>query len=300
MTSRLTLPLCALYLAACVEGETRSDSTIDRPRIVAVIADPPEASPGTPVRFQAVVATPTGPADPLLTWSFCSTVRSASDNTAAAPACILNAEQPLPGEGTGIDAVIPIDACMRFGSETASGRVPNAVDATGGYYQPLRVLLPPYDATLVRQRIRCALPNAPLTAARDYNRDYKPNQAPRIAAIRAFSRNGEASLSALPATADLTFQIEPDASARESYLRYDPRAGTLTTAVERLSTTWYVTTGAFEHATLDVTSGPTQNTWHSDDLQTAAWLWVVLRDDRGGLMVETRSLARSIRADGLQ
>lgn len=292
MSSRL-VAVGTLLLCACVDAEARSESTIDRPRIVAVIADPSESYPGGSVRFNAVVATPNGPLAPLLTWSFCSTPRAASDNTAAAPACVLNAERPVDQMGVSVDVLVPGDACMRFGSETPSGRTPNAADLSGGYYQALRIALAPDEVTLARYRIRCALPNAPLAAARDFNRDYVPNRRPAVAAVRAFGPEGEVALTSLPVAETLTFRVEAAADARESYLLYDPRSGALTTAAERLSVAWYITNGAFENPTVDVPTFTAENRWRATDPGSGAWLWVVLRDDRGAMTVEVRGLKRA-------
>lgn len=293
MTDRLTLALLTMLMSACLDVEPRSEGTIERAQVIAIVADPPESSPGTPVRFRAIIADPTGPRDAPLRWSFCSTPRAASDNTAAAQACIVNAEQPLLASGTTIDTVIPADACMRFGSETPSGRAPNAADGTGGYYQPLRVALAPTELTLMRQRVRCALPNAPLVAARDFNRDYVPNRNPRVTDLRAWGRAGETDLTVLPSSAALTLQVEVAADAAESYLLYDPRAGTLTTATERLSLSWYVSAGRLAHATTALAGATADNRWWIDGAITQAWLWVVLRDDRGGTSAVVRALGTS-------
>jgi hypothetical protein len=88
---------------------------------------------------------------------------------------------------------------------------------------------------------------------------------------------------------------EPDASwpadAAESYLYFDPTSQTLGTRREAMHVSWFATAGAIDvDATAVGEDDPTlaaMTTWHAPPSPGAAWLWLVLRDSRGGIATQT-------------
>jgi len=68
---RAAIGVLALAAAGCAEppGEP---SLVDRLRILAVVAEPPEVAPGESVALDALVVAPPGVAAPELTWSLCA------------------------------------------------------------------------------------------------------------------------------------------------------------------------------------------------------------------------------------
>jgi hypothetical protein len=284
------LPFLASLSADCVTSGDGSDSLVDRPRILDVVSTPAELAPGEPLHLLAVVASPDGPLTPALRWSFCSTPRAPSDNTAVSASCAGRVELPFGSGEPELDSVVPRDACARFGSETPAGRAGIRADLTGGYYQPVRVALGD-EISVARVRIRCALPSAPIAAARSYATDYRNNVAPSIAAVRGSWAGAEVDLAALPRTGEVVLRIEAAPGAHESFLVYDVHSGALSSQLERLSATWFVSHGSFVATTTELAADSADNTWRADpDAASDVWVWIVLRDDRGGSSVLTRTL----------
>lgn len=285
--------LLAPLLYGCIEPALDSDSTLTSARILTVIATPAEATPGATVRYRAIVASAAGELRPPLSWSFCTTPRAPADNAAASPDCVLNAERLQLGDTTEVTLTVPSDACSRFGSETPTTQAPNDSDESGGYYQPLRVALDAQNLAIVRQRIRCALPNAPIATAREYLERYVPNVAPAVASLRAYVEGREVPLDALPDSGELTLAAELAEGAQELYLSYDKHSGILTMREEVLTASWYVSAGALQHQDDTVTHHQLSATMSLPEGGLPFSVWLIVRDDRGGVSAETRVLRRA-------
>jgi hypothetical protein len=271
MRSKLTL---FLALSACVEVDEGSESTVDAPRLIAVLSEPAEATPGQNVRFTAVIV---GGDASALSWAFCTTPRSAVDNTSASPACATTLERAIVGDGPVVDAVVPGDACRVFGSETPAGRASNAADASGGYYQPVRVAFGT-QVWVARQRIRCALPAAPLDTVREFAQNYRLNQPPVPTALHASLNGVEVPLDALPRVHEL--QLRLDCLPGELYLHYQQGSAALRSEVERQSVAWFVSAGSISPA-----HALGLGTWQVPEGVNSAQIWPVLRDERGASAV---------------
>lgn len=215
-------------------------------------------------------------------WSFCVSPRSLSENAAVAEACARDVELGPVLEGELIDASLPRDACARFGPETSAGLRPGDPDLTGGYYQPLRLTFAG-ETTLFRHRIRCALANAPLARAQEFEARYRENRHPDMGQLTLRAAGGALDVRALPLATSIELEIELAPDARERYARFDARSGRVVSAEETLNAAWYATAGqlAHEQAALPELAGT--NLWHSPEQAQTVWLWVVVRDDRGGV-----------------
>jgi hypothetical protein len=277
----LVLSVC---LVACVREDVPDEARVNGPRILAVLAEPPEAAPGEPVHLRALFVDGTGPRTAAsVRWALCQTPRSLRENTSVSAACAERDERPLSAHELELDALIPRDACARFGSETALGERPLDPDHSGGYYQPLRLSVDDLPTAIVRQRIVCPLANAPIDVTQRFNQRYTPNRAPAIAALRAVHGAEELSFEALPAHSALELQLTFAEDARETYPLYDALHGQLDSARERLEVRWYVTRGALAHAS-DAPSGETaENVLSTQATGSKSWLWLIVRDDRGGV-----------------
>lgn len=285
-----TLTTLAALAAACDDGGfTRSAAEIDRPRVLAIVAEPAEVEPGEPTTLRALVAAPDGAlADAPLDWSICTAPRPLAAATPVAQACLDDAATRIPlgltAAGAAVPVTVPRDACARFGSEPpppALDQPPTRAvdpDPTGGYYQPVRAGLLGDDDGAVAigfVRLRCALPAAPAELARRFAADYAANRNPVIRAARPTAS------AAAGATVELVVALD----AAETYLRYDGRAVQLVDAVERRAVAWFADRGEVDAAVTTLTSEQETATvrWRAPSTSGAAHLWAVARDDRGGL-----------------
>lgn len=283
--------LVALWpLVACLEPAPQP-RPIDGPRIVAVIADPAEAPPGSTVRYAALVASPED-VTVAPRWSFCATPRPLTENGAVSEACARAVELEPVLEGLTIEATLPRDACARFGPETSAGLRPSDPDATGGYYQPLRLTLEG-ETSVFRQRIRCALPDAPLARVQEFEARYRDNRHPAIEQLSLRVQGAARDFGALPPSASVALELALAPDARERYARFDHRSGRVVLEQERLSATWYASAGRLEHGSQTLATLGATNLWHSPAHAQAVRLWVVVRDDRGGVAAQTFDLTVS-------
>ncbi|MDC3955427.1 hypothetical protein [Polyangium jinanense] len=282
--SRVTI---FLVLAGCFPVETERESLVTGPRILAVRSEPPESKPGESVTYEALVVTPDGePEDAAMRWAFCAAPKPLTENGSVSTACLGDTVRPIVGISGSVTAATPPDACSLFGPETPPGDFrPRDSDATGGFYQPVRVEAMQRTA-FVLERITCNLPNAPLDVAVELAERHVPNRNPKLLPVRAFVNGAPASLGALPASADVRFEVGWSAEDAEVYPAFDPRKQALVDQREALRVSWYATAGPFES---DVTGRATDDTettvsngWRAPDEPTRVFLWLVLRDGRGG------------------
>lgn len=262
-----TLPLLAALLAAlvgCAPDFDDAPALVDGPRILALQAEPAERAPGEPVRLTALVAAPPGTPTPTPTLRWCSTARPVAEGRVGAADCL---------DGTALAAgpatVVPADACAVFGPSPATepDRVPRPADAdaTGGYHQPVHAALPG-AAAVGRVRLRCPLPSAPAPVAARFAREAPRNANPVVTAAPLAEADG---VWALAATVD----------APEAYLRYDLAAADLEAVDEVHTASWYATAGE-----LEVLAGPGEPPRaRFRPAADAAAVWLVVRDDRGGV-----------------
>lgn len=274
--SKSCIPLLPL-LAGCLLDDVRPAGSLQGPTVIAIVAEPAEATPGEQVSYRSVVASPSGPESSSgATWSFCRTPRPLSENAAVSVPCATSQEQPIAAAGEEIEASVPMDACARFGPETSAGLRPIDPDRSGGYYQPVRFAFDGRVA-MFRHRIRCALANAPFEVVRRFQNEYQRNRAPVIHGMHTL--DAELPLTA-GAPATLVLDVSPDAA--ESYVVYDLSAVELKQRTEALEVRWFASAGQ-----LDSQSSPSDGRatarWTAPERPGRAWIWAVLRDDRGGV-----------------
>lgn len=270
-----------LALASCDDALDQRLAIIDAPRVLAVISEPAEAHPGAPVSYRAVIASPDGPVDAAPSWAFCAAPKPPTEDNAVSAACVAGSQLAPLGTAATVSATLPSNGCLQFGPETPPGNFrPRDADATGGYYQPVRVQSNDLLAFGL-SRITCHLPTAPSNVAHDYDVDYVANANPTLEPL---------ALTTVAANTDVMLTASWPASAVESYLYYDPVARRLITRREAMRVSWFATGGrlAVDASAVaeDAEARSVSTTWRTP-APGPVQLWLVLRDSRGGIAVTT-------------
>jgi hypothetical protein len=286
------LSLAALAAAlSCIPNLGPDDSGITSTRILAVRADPAEATPGSKITFTAFVAAPSGiVTNAPIAWDFCTAPLPLTEDNVVSNAC-LGGSTSLSAAGAGptVTAKTPSTGCALFGPQTPSsgGFRPADPDATGGYYQPLRADLSGAPTAFVLDRIHCDLADADAQAVSAFAAAYKLNENPTLNPVTLTVAGATVSPSAIPAGATVTFVASWPSSSAETYAYYDPTSQTVTSRREAMQVAWYSTAGAFAteatgRASTDSATS-SQNTWVAPSSAGPAHTFLVLRDDRGGV-----------------
>jgi hypothetical protein len=276
--------LCLALVAACDDPLDQRLAIVDAPRVLAVISTPAEAKPGADVSYEAIVASPDGPIAAPPAWAFCTGPKPPTEDNVASVDCVDGEALVDLGTTATPTGALPADGCLLFGPDTPPGGFrPRSPDETGGYYQPVRLALDELLA-IGLTRITCKLPTAPAEVARDYDLHYVANANPTLEPL---------ALGDVPADSDVTLAASWPATAAETYLYFEPASQTLVELREALRVSWFATGGALAvdaslvgEADL-ATSAST--TWHTPSAGPA-WLWVVLRDSRGGVAAQALSI----------
>jgi hypothetical protein len=320
---RLALPLVALA-AACVPDVDVDTAIVDAPRILAVRSIPAEVRPGDPVRFEALVAGPVDAPLPTPAWTACLARKPLAETGPVASGCLEGSGEltPVVGEGSGVDLVVPGDACRRFGSEPPvtlpdqpPGR-PVPANGSGGFELPVVVRLED-DTSVASARLTCGAYGATRDQVSELAGRSRPNLAPIIESVSA---RGAALLDEpLVVEAGETIELSlawpgcptedrcgdlvcgPDETTddcasdcttpagcggAERYVTFDPRTNDLVTRRESLSVAWFATDGSFDQPRLGRAEADTATAvttaWTAPSVTGPVRAWAVLRDARGG------------------
>jgi hypothetical protein len=241
------------------------------------------------------VVTPEGVATGAsLQWAFCAAPKPLTENNSVSTECLGDAVRPIAGADASVTAATPKDACQLFGPDTPPGEFrPRDPDDTGGFYQPVR--LEALGATaFALERIRCNLPNAPLDVAVDLAERYVPNRNVRLLPLRAFVNEENRTLDALPAGQDVRFEVEWRAEDAETFVTFDSATQALVGRREAVRVFWYATSGTFASDVTGRAEGDeattVSNVWTAPSEGGTFWLWVVVRDSRGGIDFATYAI----------
>lgn len=317
MTPRVpTLAGCALLAASgCSSPPDVPVSRVTGARVLGVRSDPPEAAPGQRVRWTAVVASPRGfVTGAAIRWALCMRPRTPADPISVSAACLPDADTSGDSSELGpplieleqraieVTAALPADACARIGPELpqtdveGAPRRPPDPDVTGGYQMPVRLMLSAgsgLDVSYARQRVRCNLASAPAEIAREYAERYEDNVNPELAAIEVAGESLEVAGASLAVDErSVTLVAHWGADAKETYILFDPVARVIVERDENLEISWFSDAGEFEHdrTTPDPGSDRSTNLLAIDADKTEAHVWILLRDDRGGLATASLTL----------
>lgn len=282
-------------MAACDDPLVDDSSKVTAPRVLAVRVEPAEAAPGETVTVTALIAGPSGTlTDIAPRWGLCNERKPLADPGPVSPLCARDESVLVPvGEGLGVAVTLPKDACRSFGPDRPvpkdgepAGR-PVDPDPTGGFYQPLFVQGAPLtEPTLAELRVVCGIGAAPQAAIVGFGERYKRNTNPSPSEIVAPAT--------LPAGQRGILRIAwpecPSADAcggSELYTVYDPESRTLGERRETLRVSWFATRGTFDVPRTGASDEPgtfgSSNGFTVPNEPGPLTIWVVVRDDRGGV-----------------
>jgi hypothetical protein len=278
-----------LLLAGCAPKMGNPSSLVTEERIIGVRGDPAEAAPGDLVQYSSLVVSPSGtlPAQEL-SWSLCNLRKPVAENTPVSQACMTE-DLAQSAQGGSVAIEMPSSACSNFGPlgpPSSKGTLrPSDPDATGGYYQPLRLDLGAKQSVF-RERLSCGLAGASLTMAQEFRATYTANQNPTLVSLSALVDETPASLDSLPAGQRIRLVATWSPDSAESYPVFDSLSQTIIEHREALWLSWFATAGTFDDSLTgrgeDDTAVSTENTWQSPAGADVVFLWFVLHDSRGG------------------
>jgi len=292
----------------CKPDVGQAPSLITDYALLAVKGDPAEAKPDENVVYSFLLASPSGTVtDATAGWDVCETPKPPAENNSVASAC----NPPTPGPTTGQTFTAPVltNACMLFGPiapPVATGQPsirPRDPDSTGGYYLPVRVkFLDLATGSLTGfafERISCDLANAATDIVDEYNKQYQPNSDPGIAATDLIRADGsrlslDSDTQTIAPGETVTFEATFAAGSAETFPVLNSSGDALVNQTESLYMSWFVTSGSFEHDRTGVAgteiATSTSNTWKAPDATMPVYLWLVLRDSRGGTAFKSYSI----------
>jgi hypothetical protein len=202
MVTRRSLGLALAALATMVGCQPEfvdRASTIGAQRVLAVRSDPAEGAPGVTIQYTALVGDPSGTrSDVPIEWAYCTLPKPVSETNDINTLCFGTGPfiKDFATKGQSVSAEIPTgkdNACNQFGPDLPDipgqppGR-PADPDSTGGYYQPIRLVIPhgaAYDLSVGETRLTCNLPGATQEVLVAYFKRYKANQNPDLASVSA-------------------------------------------------------------------------------------------------------------------
>lgn len=203
-------------------------------------------------------------------------------------------------------------------------------DNTGGYYQPLRVLAATEDVSLLGVRLVCGLAGASQQQSAEFQRRYQRNLSPTIVRLERRSepamdlgfqvvhtvtpserlrlRTHWQDCPVDPICGDEVCTLDEDSEVcpedcgalvgcggAEAYLRFDPGSLSIIRQREAMSVNWYASDGTFGAPRTgrgaDEFEAWSDNEWTAPDEPSVVTLWVVVRDDRGGITWATFGIA---------
>lgn len=310
MVIRFSLLLLAAALIGCVPDLDDRTFLLDEPRILAIQADPPEAAPGAEVRYRLLWAG--GGEEASLSWGHCNLRKPLAELGPVHPGCLSDdpaAFDPL-GSGTSVTGQIPRQACRRFGPDIPepvagepSGR-PVDPDSSGGFYQPVVVRAETGETSswsIGSTRISCGIAGATPAQLSEMARTYVPNANPALEGVQMrrgdtweplFPSDPPSDANTVEAGETVVLRAawptceEAPCDGAEPYVLFDPRTRTIERAKESLRVAWFADGGLLEvdrTGSADPSGTWSENTWTAPTEPGVARVWVVIRDERGGV-----------------
>jgi hypothetical protein len=305
MTTRRLLIVSALACAACKPDLGAPASDVEDARIIGVRIDPPEAAPGATVSMEVLAVSPQGRLalpNEGIAWALCNAPKPPAENNVVSSACsvTLTGLESLPVSGPLVQVPIPIKACSLHGPDTPPTKPgeppirPRDPDRTGGYYQPVAVQLiglPEQPMAFGLTRLSCNLPGVALDVAQEFGKRYKPNVNPKLAALTIDGTPVTAApggaTQGIPAGRSYRLDASWTPESRESFPVYDQATQKIVDRFEQLTVSWFATQGELDRdrtgRTQIESESVVSNVWLAPVTPGPVTLWLVLRDDRGGL-----------------
>jgi hypothetical protein len=203
VTKRAALGVLPLgVLIACKPDLEGRPSLVSEPRVLAIRSTPADAKPGASILYEALYVGPDDSPDPsALGWAFCVEAKPLAVSGPISPECLVSAGDTLVqlGQGASAEGSLPDQGCRQFGPTPPEAKPgeppvrPADADTTGGYYQPVRLLVPSEpdpDYAVGVTRLSCGISGATQAQAADYNRRYRANENPRIQTLSVTRASG--------------------------------------------------------------------------------------------------------------
>ncbi len=315
MTRAILAAAAAAGVAACTPTFDDTTSIVSGPRLLAVQASPAEVAVGKSFGMTALYVGPGGAEDAsAIDWAICLVQNPLGDPDPIAPTCFGEAgasSVPL-ATGGSTTGTVPADACELFGPDSlppAPGEPaarPTDPDATGGFYLPVSVRSDGDQWSAAEERIACQPSGVTLAVQTAFASGYVPNENPAVASLSVVGASGAQTPIApdapgkgpgitLAAGQRVSLAVAwagcpstaTACSGAETYLLVDPTTKQIATARESIVASWYATGGAFDldrdGRTSSDTATSVANGWTAPTSAGTVHLWVVLRDDRGGV-----------------
>lgn len=309
-TVRCGLIVTLAAAAACIPDRDDHESLVAEPRVIAIQMEPAEVAPRQPFTLRALYA---GGDTSDIDWAFCSEQKPLSELGPIARSCLLPSGSGLSAafaNGLEIRATMPAEACRLFGPDRPPPKMgepagrPVDADPSGGFYQPVALFdYTQEEASLFEARVSCALPGVTREQFTEWTQRYVRNRNPQVDTLEAVL-DGELQLleadSALRVRAGQRLELhvwtpacgdDVDAAAcggAEPYLYFDLGSRSLVTRRETLNASWFADAGSFRDARTAVEVAQDgavgKNVWTAPRDAGPVTLWVVLRDDRGGVV----------------
>jgi hypothetical protein len=315
MVTRAVAPAVALFalLPACVPELDDRSFLVSGPSLLAITSTPAEAAPPATITYRALYVDENGPRSADLSWAFCIGRQALTDTGTVSPDCLAPGGDDLTPIGSGVTATgpLPSDGCRLFGPDPPdevagmpAGR-PVDPDPTGGFYQPVRLLVTDPGAvySIGATRIACGLAGGTATLSSEFATSYRDNDNPAVTSLSLVRGSGATAITpdvpggatvtrgesvTLHATWDTCTTTPMECTGSELYWVYDLSTGSLVQQREVITVAWYATGGLLTYDT----SGRDQseadmpfldNLWVAPTTAGEVWLWLVIRDDRGGV-----------------
>lgn len=196
---RRALPALFVWALGCVPDLDTDEALVTEARVLAVIGEPAEPTPGQTVNYRALVADAQGVVeDAEINWFLCGATKPLAELGPINRKCLSRRSGELTslGSGLSVSATVSFNICSSFGPnppppmpDEPPGR-PADPDETGGYKFPV-VLGHGKEIVLYEQRVLCGLAGAAPATASDFTRRYRPNANPAVEALRVQGASGD-------------------------------------------------------------------------------------------------------------
>jgi hypothetical protein len=292
------LVVAALLFVACRPDFGLPVSVVASPRVLAVIAEPPEVRPGDRVHLSTVAGGPDGPIDSRADYAFCTSPRPLVESNVVNADCLGSdgAGTPIATQVAAADASLAADACLEFGPDTPAqlpGQPPlrpRDPDVTGGFYAPVKVTVPDATEAIALVRVRCNLTHASAQAAVAFATRYVANTNPSLSALTVELAGQPVDLLSVPASTEVTLRATWPEGTAEPFVVHDVTTDALVDHRESLRVSWFTTAGVIPVVTSgraeDDPALETSTTWQTPSAGGGT-VWAVLRDSRGGVAVRS-------------
>ncbi len=271
-------------------------SVVTSPRVLAVIAEPPELRPGEQVHLRTVAGGPDGPLDPRADYAFCTSPRPLVESNVVNADCLAGATSLIATAVESTDATVAADACLEFGPDTPAQQPgqpplrPRDPDVTGGFYAPVEVSVPGATEAIALVRLRCNLAHASAQAAVAFAARYLPNTNPSLSTLTLERDGHPVDPASVPASTEVTLSVTWPEGTAEPFVVHDAQSDALVDHREALRVSWFTTGGEIPVVTTgrgeDDATTNSSTTWQTPTSGRGT-VWAVLRDSRGGVAVRS-------------